>query len=320
MAEDLRAKRVGVLCGGMSREREVSLRSGANVFAACRRLGLDAVIIDVDHNIAARLREERVALAYIALHGKYGEDGCIQGLLECMGIAYTGSGVLASAIAMNKLSAKRFLEAEGIPVPPCVPIQRKDVRASCAQASARFGFPLVVKPAEEGSSIAVTIAHNQEALVAAAFEVAASYPQSIIEKYVRGKEITTGILGTGEGAFALPVLGLEPAEGKEFYDYEAKYTAGMTRFILPAALPAEVYAYAQELALTVHTLLGCRGLSRVDAIVGENGNISIIEINTLPGMTETSDIPAQAKEAGIPFDDLVKRVLEFGLRDCTLAQ
>ena len=315
MTEGLRAQRVGVLYGGLSRERDVSLRSGANVFAACERLGLDAVRIDVDRNVAARLREERVTLAYIALHGKYGEDGSIQGLLECMGIAYTGSGVLASAIAMNKLSTKRFLEAEGISVPPCVPIRRQDVRASCALAHERFGFPLVVKPTEEGSSIAVTIAHNQETLFAAAQAVAAAYPQAIIEKYVRGKEITVGILGTGEEAFALPVLGLEPAEGKEFYDYEAKYTAGMTRFILPAALPADVYRRAQEAALAVHVLLGCRGLSRVDAIVEESGNISVIEINTLPGMTGTSDIPAEAEEAGIHFDELVKRVLESALRD-----
>jgi D-alanine-D-alanine ligase len=314
MTERLRALRVGILCGGKSREREVSLRSGANVFAACKRLGLDAAQIDVDSGIAFRLREERVQLAYIALHGRYGEDGCIQGLLECMDIPYTGSGVLVSAIAMNKLSTKRFLAAEGIPQPPCVLIGR-DTAASCNEARGRFGFPLVVKPTEEGSSIAVRIAHDTDALLAAANEVAAQYPQAIIEQYVRGREITIGILGTGEEAFALPVLGLEPMGGKEFYDYEAKYTAGLTRFVLPAALPPAVYGHAQELALRVHRILGCRGLSRVDAIVDESGEVWIIEVNTLPGMTETSDIPAEAQEAGIDFDTLVERILESALVD-----
>jgi len=314
VTDRLRALRVGVLCGGKSREREVSLRSGANVFAACRRLGLDAVQIDVDNDIAFRLREEGVQLAYIALHGRYGEDGCIQGLLECMGIPYTGSGVLASAIAMNKLSTKRFLAAEGIRQPPCVLIGH-DAAASCKEARERFGFPLVVKPTEEGSSIAVRIAHDAGALLAAANEVSAQYPQSIIEQYVHGREITTGVLGTGDEAFALPVLGLEPVGGKEFYDYEAKYTAGLTRFVLPAALPPAVYGCAQDVALRVHKILGCRGLSRVDAIVDESGEVWIIEVNTLPGMTETSDIPAEAKEAGIGFDALVERILESALID-----
>jgi D-alanine-D-alanine ligase len=271
-------------------------------------LGLDAVLIDVDNDIAFTLRAEKVDIAFIALHGRYGEDGCVQGLLECMDIPYTGSGVLCSAIAMNKLSTKRFLAAEGICLPPCVLIG--DVSASCTEAGERFGFPLVVKPTEEGSSIAVKIAHNGTELFAAASEVAALYPQVIIERYVRGKEITTGILGTGDEAIALPVLGLEPMGGKEFYDYEAKYTAGLTRFILPAALPPDVYAHAQSLALKVHKILGCRGLSRVDAIADEGGGVWIIEVNTLPGMTETSDIPAQAKEAGISFDALVERILE----------
>ncbi|MDR2733592.1 MAG: D-alanine--D-alanine ligase [Spirochaetota bacterium] len=318
MTEGLCALRVGVLCGGKSREREVSLRSGANVFAACKRLGLDAVQIDVDNEIAFRLREEGVQLAYIALHGRYGEDGCIQGLLECMDIPYTGSGVLTSAIAMNKLSTKRFLAAEGIRQPPCVLIGQNRA-ASCTEAREHFGFPLVVKPTEEGSSIAVRIAHDADALFAAANEVAELYPQTIIEQYICGKEITTGILGTGCEAFALPVLGLEPMGGREFYDYEAKYTAGLTRFVLPAALPPMVYAHAQSLALRVHRLLGCRGLSRVDAIVDENGEVWIIEVNTLPGMTETSDIPAEAREAGIDFDALVERILESALADSSPA-
>ena len=220
MIAALQKHRVGVLYGGLSRERDVSLRSGANVFAACQELGLNAVLIDVNTDIAARLRDEKVTLAYIILHGKYGEDGCIQGLLECMGIPYTGSGVLTSAIAMNKLATKRFLQQRGIPVPQCIRICQNSPEKSCNEAIDLLGFPLVVKPTEEGSSIAVHIVHTPEDLLAKSKELVASYHESIIEEYVRGKEITTGILGTGSAAFALPILGLEPLGGKEFYDYE----------------------------------------------------------------------------------------------------
>lgn len=316
MKKKLEEQRIGVLCGGMSGERDVSLRSGENVYQACLRLGLDCVKIDVGHDIAQRLIEEKITLAYIALHGKWGEDGCIQGVLEFLGIAYTGSGVMASAIGMNKLYTKRILAAEGIPVPGCVTLQRQSPEESAEIALKRFGLPLVAKPVEEGSSIAVTIAHDRESLLAAVTDLAQHYQQSIIEEFVAGKEITTGVLGTGEQALALPILGLEPVAGKEFYDYEAKYTPGMTRFILPADLPAETYRQAQELAVQVHRTIGCRGVSRVDALVQPEGKIFIIEINTLPGMTETSDLPAEAKEAGIGFDDVVRRILESALRDC----
>ncbi len=319
MNERLQQQRVGVLCGGMSGEREVSLRSGENVYQACLRLGLDCVKIDVGRDIAERLVREQITLAYIALHGKWGEDGCIQGLLELLGIPYTGSGVMASAIGMNKLYTKRILEAEGIRVPGCVVIDQRSPEASADAALQRFGLPLVVKPVEEGSSIAVTIAHERENLVHAARDLARRYGQSIIEQFVAGKEITTGVLGTGDLATALPILGLEPVDGKEFYDYEAKYTPGMTRFILPADLPPEVYRQAQEIAVQVHRTIGCRGVSRVDAMVQPDGKIFVIEINTLPGMTATSDLPAEAREAGLGFDDVVRRILDSALEDCTFS-
>ncbi|HOG64056.1 MAG TPA: D-alanine--D-alanine ligase [Spirochaetota bacterium] len=317
MERELKAERIGVLCGGMSGEREVSLRSGENVYQACRRLGLDCVKIDVDTDIAASLRDEKITLAYIALHGKWGEDGCVQGLLELLRIPYTGSGVMASAIGMNKLYTKRILEAEGIPVPGCVVIDQADPKGSAEEAIKRFGLPLVAKPVEEGSSIAVTIAHDRETLLGAARDLAQRYHQSIIECFIAGKEITTGVLGTGSAARALPILGLEPVAGKEFYDYEAKYTPGMTRFILPADLPPEITRRAQDLAVQVHRTIGCRGVSRVDAMVQPDGAISIIEINTLPGMTATSDLPAEAAEAGISFDGVVERILLSALEDCT---
>jgi D-alanine-D-alanine ligase len=319
MMVDARLKnhRVAVLYGGMSAERDVSLRSGENIWQACQNLGVNCVKIDVDRDIATRLVAEKVTLAYIALHGKWGEDGCIQGLLELLGIPYTGSGVMASAIGMNKLYTKRILEAEGIPVPGCVVINNQAPLDSCDKALSRLGLPLVVKPVEEGSSIAVTIAHDRETLVAAVSDIATRYHQSIIEKFIAGKEITTGVLGTGPLAFALPILGLEPVEGKEFYDYEAKYTPGMTRFVLPANLPPDVYARAQEMAVQVHRVISCRGVSRVDAMVQADGSIHIIEINTLPGMTDTSDLPAEAKEAGIGFDSLVERILHSAIEDCS---
>ena len=315
----LQRQKIGVLCGGLSAERDVSLRSGENVHQACLRLGLDAVKIDVGRDIAARITAEGITLAYIALHGKWGEDGCVQGLLELLGIPYTGSGVMASAIGMNKLYTKRILVAEDIDVPPCEVVAAKDVAASCRRAIAAFGLPLVVKPVEEGSSIAVSIVHDEAVLLERATAVCEKYPQVVIEKFVSGKEITTAVLGTGAGARALPILGLEPVAGHEFYDYEAKYTAGMTRFVLPAALPPDVYARAQELAVRVHNTIGCRGVSRVDAIVDAANRIWTIEINTLPGMTATSDLPAEAAEAGIGFDEVVRIILETALEDQGIA-
>lgn len=303
----LQQHKIGVLCGGLSREREVSLRSGENVFRALKQLGLQAVKIDAGPDCGERLKEEGVTLAYIAMHGKYGEDGCIQGLLEMMKIPYTGSGVLASAIGMNKVTTKRILLAEQIPTPAFLLIREGEEHTGCRQAEEAIGFPLVVKPVEEGSSISISIVKDRASLLQAVQDIVAQYREVFVEKYVDGVEVTTGILEEGGVPQPLPVLELVPVN--EFYDYDAKYTAGKTEFILPARLEPEVYREVQETAVRVHRAVGCRGLSRVDAIIDREGRVWTIEINTLPGMTATSDLPAQAKEAGISFDELVKKIL-----------
>lgn len=309
--ERLNRRKIAVLCGGRSRERDISLRSGENVYRAIKRLGLEPVKIDVAEDCPAQLINAGVDLAYIALHGKYGEDGCIQGMLESMGIPYTGSGVLASAIGMNKVTTKRILLAEQIATPAFLLIRRGEERESCRQAEEAIGFPLVVKPVEEGSSISISIVRDRASLLAKVREVLQLYRSVFVEKYVAGVEVTTGILEEEGRPVALPVLELVPVN--EFYDYDAKYTAGKTEFILPANLDEKIYRDVQDLAVRVHNTVGCRGLSRVDAIVDGDNRIWTIEINTLPGMTETSDLPAQAAEAGIGFDDLVKKILLSGL-------
>ena len=306
----LRQHVIGVLCGGLSGEREVSLRSGANVFAALTRRGYTAVQIDVGRDAAAQIHKAGITLAYIALHGAYGEDGCIQGLLEIMGIPYSGSGVLASALGMNKIATKRLLQSAGIATPPFYAIDTAtaEVVRDCA---AELGFPLVVKPASEGSSINVTIVHDTETLMHDIDAVCSQYGNALVEKFIAGDEVTTGVLGYDDCTEVLPVLGLIPEN--EFYDYEAKYTRGMTRFVLPAELEHETYASVQATAGLVHRTLGCHGVSRVDSIVDQDGNAWVIEINTAPGMTETSDLPAQAAEYGIDFEELVERILLYAL-------
>ena len=311
MEKRLENHKVAVLCGGLSAEREVSLRSGENVYQALRESGVSCCKIDVDRDFAASLKESGATVAYIALHGQYGEDGAVQGMLELLGIPYTGSGVLASSLGMDKVATKRMLRAEGLLTPDWVCVQRGDVLDVEAVAGT-IGFPLIVKSVAEGSSINVAIVKDAVELKSAAEGVIEKTGSVLIEAFRRGVEVTTGVLGSGCDAVALPVL--ELVSQNEFYDYEAKYTEGMTEFVLPARLEKAVYAAVQRQAVLVHQLVGCRGVSRVDAIVEPDGEVWTIEINTSPGMTNTSDLPAQAAEAGIPFAQLVLRILEDGLR------
>jgi len=307
MNKMLEKYKIGVLCGGLSQEREVSLRSGEAVFQAIKKLGYKCCKIDVTRDAAALIKDAEIDLAYIVLHGKYGEDGCIQGLLEILDIPYTGSGVMASSIAMNKVTTKRILLSEGFKTPGYMIITKKNIKNDCEQALMDIGLPMVIKPVAEGSSISVSIIKKEGDLQTAAEAILHEYDGVFVEKFINGKEITTGVLGSYPESEALPVLQL--VSKNEFYDYEAKYTKGLTEFILPADLEKSIYAAAQKTAVEVHDVLGCRSVSRVDAIVDEENNIWVIEVNTLPGMTATSDLPAQAKEAGIGFEELVERIL-----------
>jgi D-alanine-D-alanine ligase len=302
-------KKIAVLMGGRSGEREVSLRSGKNVLAALKRQKMNAIGIDTGPDIAQKLTAGKVDVAFIILHGKYGEDGTIQGLLELMDIPYTGSGVLASALAMHKGYSKKIFKEAGISTPDFNLVGKEDnpVNAAC-QAFEELGFPLVVKPLEEGSSIGVSIVKSQNETKTAFKKLHRKYGGLIAERFIPGMHITTGILGNGHKARALPILELVPKG--EFYDFRSKYTKGMTEFIIPARLPGIIYSKAQEMSLAAHHVLGCNGWSRVDAIVDRAGTPYILEVNTLPGMTDISDLPAEAKVEGMSYDDVVLNILD----------
>jgi D-alanine-D-alanine ligase len=307
--EELKVKKIGVLMGGLSGEREISLRSGRNCLRALQAKGYHAVSIDAVRDVGQLLDEEQIEVAFLALHGRYGEDGTIQGLLEIMGIPYTGSGVLASSLAMNKVAAKKVVESSGLPTPAYSEIdmqERADKVASRVEAD--LGLPLMLKPVEEGSSLGVSKCSDRVTLQTGIESGRAEYGLMFAERFIEGPEITVGILEREGRAEALPILELVPKN--EFYDYEAKYTPGMTDFVLPARLPRAAYADAERTALEAYTALGCRGYGRVDLMVDKKGVPWFVELNTLPGMTDTSDLPAQAEAAGISYEELVETILQ----------
>lgn len=297
--------KIAVLCGGMSSEREVSLRSGKNCHAALLRLGYkNAVMVDVAEDIAEKLKTEKIEFAYNALHGKYGEDGCIQGLLEILKIPYSGCGTMSSALCMNKEYTKKILSTDKeIPLIKSVFIRKdEDILAAVKDLK----YPMMIKPVSEGSSFGMSKVDNQQELIDAAKEAQKYNPDVLIEEYLVGICATVGVLEDGEKTFATEILELRPKN--EWYDYEAKYTKGMTEFILPAELSESMTKKVKELAIKAHKLANCSGVSRVDFHIVENTPY-ILEINTSPGMTDTSDLPAQASAIGIDYDTLVLLIL-----------
>jgi D-alanine-D-alanine ligase len=306
-----RKLKVGVIYGGWSNEREISIRSGNNVIQALKNKNYEVVPIDMNKDIADILRKEKIDVAYIILHGAPGEDGSIQGLLELMNIPYTGSGILGSAIALNKIVSKQLFTANNIPTLPYVAVRKNDVISnSLLNKINNLGYPLIVKAYAEGSSIGVVKVDSSEELENMLPDFIEKYKAAVIEKFVKGKDITIGILETKSEIIALPILELRAKN--EFYDYEAKYTKGMTEFVLPAELPDDITERAKKIAIEAHKALWCYGVSRVDMIVNNN-DLYVLEVNTLPGMTTTSDLPAQAENFGIGFDDLVEKILLSGL-------
>ena len=294
--------KVAVLMGGRSAERAVSLKSGSMVLAALKKKGVDAHAFDPKERGIDALIQERFDRAFVILHGRYGEDGTIQGTLELLGIPYTGSGVLASALAMDKWRTKLLWQACGIPTP------RSELLAhgSDMQAVAtRLGLPLMVKPANEGSSIGMTKVKNARELPEA-YALAANYDRVVIaEAFVEGVELTAGILGDKP----LPLIKLETP--REFYDYEAKYQAEDTRYVIPCGLPPDAERIVQDEALFAFESLGCRGWGRVDVMLDRSGKPYFLEVNTSPGMTDHSLVPMAARHAGLSFEDLCLRILEL---------
>jgi len=298
----VKKKKVGVMMGGLSREREISLKTGKAILKALTEKGYTATAIDVKDDIAEKLVKEKIECAFLALHGRFGEDGTIQGMLELMRIPYTGSGVLASALAMHKVMSKKFFLCEKIPTPRYEVFQREKIKRDLPERTS-LPLPVVVKPAREGSTIGVSIVRKGEELRPALTKAAEYDEEILVEEFMKGREITVGILEN----IPLPVIEIAPKSG--FYDYHSKYTKGETRYILPARIPREKYLFAQELSLRAFQELDCSGVARVDLMTDENENPFVIDINTMPGMTETSLLPMAANYAGIPFDDLVERIL-----------
>ncbi len=300
--------KVCVLCGGWSREREVSLRSGMNVYRALKKLGYDAELVDMSRNFEEQL--EPYDVVFIMLHGNPGEDGSIQAYLELKEKAYTGSDAFASMLGLDKLTFKYIMLENGINVPPFKSFSYEDDTSEIVEQASKLGFPLIVKPRYEGSSVGTYIVRSEDELSQRIDELKEQYRYGLVEKFIKGKELTVGVLGTGSDAFALPILELRPIIS-EFYDYKAKYTKGGTEFILPAELDEETSRNIKEIALKVHNLIGARDFSRVDLIYADKPYV--LEINTIPGMTDTSDLPAQAKAYGMEFEELVDFILKQAL-------
>lgn len=302
-------KKVAVLLGGWSAEREVSLKTGEAIYNALLRLGHEASKIDVDREIYRRLLEEQPDAAFIALHGRYGEDGTMQGLLELLEIPYPGSGVLASALAIDKVMTKKVFREENIPVAPDLVVEKKDAQSAAMvadEAESRLGLPVIVKPSREGSTIGVTIIDKKDKMPEA-LKLALSYDDTVlIEKFILGKLLTVALIGREPQA--LPIIEIRAKKG--FYDYEAKYTAGMTDYICPAEISADLTRDIQKIAVRAHQVLGCEDVSRVDLMLGDDGEVYVLEVNTIPGMTETSLVPKAAAQTGINFENLIKIILE----------
>jgi D-alanine-D-alanine ligase len=296
--------KVAVLLGGKSAEREVSLKSGTMVLRALRSRGVDAHAFDPAERGLDDLLVQRFDRAFIALHGRFGEDGTIQGALEWLGIPYTGSGVLASALAMDKLRTKLLWQASGLPTPPH---ELLGAGSDWREIAARLGLPLMVKPVSEGSSIGMSKVKSAEALDEA-YALAVNYDRVVIaEKFVEGIELTGAILG-GE---PLPLIRLETE--RDFYDYQAKYIADDTRYILPCGLAPEKEREIQALCLAAFRALGCRGWGRVDLMLDRAGKPYLLEVNTAPGMTDHSLVPMAARAAGLTYEDLCLRILDFAV-------
>jgi D-alanine-D-alanine ligase len=305
--------RVAVLKGGRSLERQVSLRSGARVEDALGRLGHEVVSVDVGADLMKRLRHAAPDAAFIAMHGRDGEDGTVQELLEILGVPYTGSGVLACARSADKVLAKHLMLEAGVPTPEFFSFSETAFRElgaadALTAIEERLDFPIVVKPSSQGSALGIRFARSAAA-VPSALVAAFSYDSRVLlERHVDGRDLAVSILDDE----ALPVVEAVPRDD-EFYDFEARYEIGRTDFVCPAHLPAGVTESAHELALATYRLLGCSSFARVDLMLDAAGGLTVLEVNPIPGLTETSLLPQAAEAAGISFDSLVGRILDLAL-------
>lgn len=301
--------KVAVLMGGRSGEREVSLMSGQGVLAALRARGVDAHAFDPAERPMDDLQREGFARCFIALHGRFGEDGTVQGALELLGIPYTGSGVMASSMAIDKVMTKRVWHAEGLPAPRHVLLRRGEFTAEEVDAiPGKLGLPLIVKPAREGSSLGVTKVKSADQIQSAVAAAIALDTDVLCEQFIAGDEVTCPVLGEGAGATALPVIHIVAPDGE--YDYQNKYFTDVTEYRVPCDLPAGEEAAVQALVVDAYRVLGCRGWGRVDVMIdGATRQPYLLEVNTSPGMTSHSLVPMAAKAAGTSYEDLCLELL-----------
>jgi D-alanine-D-alanine ligase len=319
-------RKIGVLMGGESSERDISIRSGLAIYQSLQELGYIAAPIDISKDIVNTLKKEKIKFAFLALHGGIGENGAIQGMLEVLRIPYTGSGVLASALAMDKEASKKIFLYHGLAVAPFIVVSQKSkvksqkllsplakggqLGGNSELQTPNFPLPWVVKPVSEGSSIGVSIVKEEKDLASCLEKAFAFDQRAMIEKFIPGKEIHIGILGQ-------KVLGgVEVRPSLEFYNYEAKYTSGLTDYIIPPEIDEPVYESVKDAALRAHMALGCSGASRVDFRIDEISRIPhVLEVNTLPGMTTTSLLPKIAKSAGMSFNGLLEEIIRLALKE-----
>lgn len=307
--------RIGILMGGRSLERDISLRSGRRVSRALAELGHEVVEFDVDENLVPRLKAASLDLVYIALHGKFGEDGTVQELLEILGIPYTGPGVFSSMVGFNKALSKEIFLRNQIPTPPFFVLSEATFEemgavAALAGAGERLGYPLVVKPVAQGSALGIRVVEREEDLPEAVRSALHYDDRILLERFVAGTEVAVSILGNRE-LEALPVVEIVPRGG--FFDFDSRYTMGATDYYCPARLSPDVTRRVVDVALRAHRCLECENLSRVDIIVDSEGVPMVLELNISPGMTETSLLPMAAEAAGMGFTRLVERLVELAM-------
>jgi D-alanine-D-alanine ligase len=302
---------VALLSGGISSEREVSLKSGQQVYEALDKSKYEIRRYDPKTDLQRLVADaRRIDVALIILHGPFGEDGTVQGMLDLLGIPYQGSGVLGSALAMNKLVAKQLYETAGLPVAPYRIVRRRD-GIDAGDVAQQLGFPVVIKPIEAGSSVGMSIVRDKTALPKAMHDAFAHGRSVMVEAFIAGVEVTGGVLGN-DAPEALPLIEIVPSQGYEFFNYEAKYTPGATQEICPARIDEAVAAKARQYAVRAHQVLNCRGYSRTDMILNDD-RLYVLETNTIPGMTATSLFPQAARVAGYSFSQLLDRLIQLSL-------
>ncbi len=301
-------KKIGVLAGGLSSEREISLKTGRNIFESLKRSGYNADFIDVGVDLLEKIRS--VDIAFLALHGRFGEDGTVQGMLELLKIPYTGSGVLSSAVVLDKILSKKIFIQEDIPTPPFIELDLNDpipeLDGLNEEIGVKTGYPLVVKPNSEGSTIGIKTIYDSSQLEDGIKEAARYDKKILLEKYIKGRELTVGIIGLEPET--LPIIEIKPKSG--FFDFDSKYKNDLTEYIIPADLEKGIAENIMEISMNCHKILGCSGISRVDFILDSAGTPYVLEINTMPGMTSTSLVPMAASAVGISFDLLVEIILD----------